>query len=299
MTVLNYINMLQSYEEYSFSLEEIMLAVINPTSENNDNDNYATEFHKRKLSQVKKEIARLVTKNQIVNLRKGFYLIIPPRYSQQGGRLPVQLYVEKLFNKYLRRDYYLGYFTAAKFYGASHQQIQMDYVVSTSPTILNIRNSVNLNFYSVSRNKWPKKNIINKKSDAGYFKISSPILTAVDLIHYQLKLGGLNRIVTILEELAEEIDLKDLQDLLTWYPYKSTLQRLGYFLEVQFNLKNEIIDYLYSYLTKTIKISPIKLNNTVNYLNQDKMTMMMMIKKNKNRWKVKVNIKIESDLYKN
>ncbi len=294
MKITNYINKLQSYEEYSFSLEEIMLAIINPANENNDN--YTTELYKRKLSQVKKEIARLVTKKQIVNLRKGFYLIIPPRYSQQGGRLPIQLYIEKLFSKYLKRDYYLGYFTAAKFFGASHQQIQMDYVVSTPPTILNIRNSIDLNFYSVSKKKWPKKNIINRKSDAGYFKISSPVLTAVDLIHYQSKLGGLNRIVTTLEELAEEIDLKDLQELLTWYPCKSTLQRLGYFLEVQFNFKNEVVDFLYSYLTKTIKISSVKLNNTADSLNQDKMKTMMMIKKNKNKWKVKVNIKIESDL---
>jgi len=296
MTVINYINKLQSYEEYSFSIEEIMLAIINPSSENNDNDNYTTEFQKRKQSQVKKEIARLVTKKQIVNLRKGYYLIIPPRYSHQGGRLPIELYVEKLFKKYLTRDYYLGYFTAAKFFGASHQQIQNDYVVSKLPTILNIKKTINLNFYSISKKNWPKKNIINKKSDAGYYKISSPILTAVDLIHYQSKMGGLNRVVTTLEELTEEIVLKDLQDLLTWYPHKNTLQRLGYFLEVQFNLQNEIIDYLYSYLTKTIKISPVKLNSTNNLINQNSNDILMMIKNNKNRWKVKVNIRIESDL---
>ncbi len=110
MTVKNYINKLQSYEEYSFSIEEIMLTIVNLSSDNNSN---TSEFYKRKLSQVKKELTRLVTKKQIVNLRKGYYLIIPPRYSQQGGRLPIQLYVEKLFNKYLKRDYYLGYFTAA------------------------------------------------------------------------------------------------------------------------------------------------------------------------------------------
>ncbi|MCD4696723.1 MAG: type IV toxin-antitoxin system AbiEi family antitoxin [Bacteroidales bacterium] len=42
------------------------------------------------------------------------------------------------------------------------------------------------------------------------FKISSPALTAVDLIHYQTKLGGLNRMLAILEELSEEINENDL-----------------------------------------------------------------------------------------
>ena len=58
--------------------------------------------------------------------------------------------------------------------------------------------------YLFTSAKWPTKIYWSKKSDAGNFKISSPALTAVDLIHHQTKLGGINRMLAVLEELAEE-----------------------------------------------------------------------------------------------
>lgn len=210
MRAKEYINHLLSVESYSFSLEEI--------SQHTSSEKSALKF----------ELARLVEKKEIVNLRKGYYLIIPPRYSKQGS-LPIQLYIDK-FSKSLNRNYYLGFFTAAKFHGASHQQTHREYVMIEKPKLRNIqRNGIDIRFFTSTQ--WPAKNIGEKKSDAGYFKLSSPALTAVDLIHHQTKLGGINRLLAILEELSEEITNPDINDLLTWYPYKSTLQRLGFILD--------------------------------------------------------------------
>jgi predicted metalloprotease len=61
LTVSEYIKQLQSFEEYSFSIEEVI--------ENASKDSIA----------VKREISRLTEKKEILNLRKGFYLIIPPQ----------------------------------------------------------------------------------------------------------------------------------------------------------------------------------------------------------------------------
>jgi predicted transcriptional regulator of viral defense system len=205
-----YIKHLLSIENYSFSLEEI------------------TQHTDGKGTSLKFELTRLVEKKEIVNLRKGFYLIIPPRYSKQG-QIPIQLYIEKLF-KHLNRNYYLGFYSAAKFHGASHQQTQRDYLMTEKPKLNDIKkNTFDIRFFTIS--KWSNKNLLDRKSDAGIFKISSPALTAVDLIHHQTKLGGLNRILAILEELAEEINQNDIAELLTWYPNKSTLQRFGFLLE--------------------------------------------------------------------
>lgn len=141
----------------------------------------------------------------------------------------MQLYAENLF-KYLNRTYYIGLYSAAKFHGASHQQIQQDYIITTKPTLLDIhKGNIDLRFFTTANR--PEKNILFQKSDAGVFKISDPVLTAVDLIHYQKKLGGLNRIFSVLEELMEGIIYSNLSELLSWYPHKSTLQRLGYFLD--------------------------------------------------------------------
>ncbi|MBU4486050.1 MAG: type IV toxin-antitoxin system AbiEi family antitoxin [Candidatus Delongbacteria bacterium] len=263
MSVSKYIKELQSYEEYAFSLAELIKAV-----------------DKTEIS-LKRELSRLVEKREILNLRKGFYLIIPPRYSNQG-QLPVQLYIEKLFI-FLKRNYYLGFYSAAKFHGAGHQQIQRDYIITSYPSILDIKkNSIDINFCAISN--WPNNNILEKKSDAEYFKISSPVLTFVDLIHHKAKLGGLNRVFTVLQELTEEITQQDLSDLLNWYPYMSTLQRFGYLLEL-LQADKVIIEQLHAHI-RTHNYYPILLDHKAG----------QKAGAVDNKWKVAVNIKLESDL---
>lgn len=263
MDISDYIKQLQSFEEYSFSWDELV-----------------KKCHKTDTA-LKRELSRLVVKKEIVNLRKGFYLIIPPRYSKQE-QLPVQLFADKLF-EYLDSNYYLGFYSAAKFHGAGHQQVQREYVM-TDKAFSNIKkSSIDIHFFTTS--KWPTKNILKKKSDAGIFNISSPALTAVDLIHHQTKLGGINRMLAILEELSEEINVQDIEDLLSWYPHKSTLQRLGFLLEDELQVESNLYE-------------PIK-----ECLKESKFYPVLLSPKSKerpgaihNNWKVDVNIKLESDL---
>jgi len=230
---------------------------------------------------LKFELHRLSEKGEVINLRKGFYIIITPRYSS-ARKLPIQLYCQKLF-QYLDRNYYIGLFSAAKFHGASHQQVQRDYVITEQPKFNNIsKNSIDIRFFTTSN--WYDKNIQQKKSDAGFFKISSPALTIVDLIHHQTKLGGINRMLATIEELTEELTKTDLADLLSWYPNKSTLQRLGFLLE-QIGSEGEIQEMIYSAL-KAKNFFPVLLSPKSN---EKPGTV-------DNKWKVDVNVKLESDL---
>ena len=262
-TVSNYIKQLLSYEEYSFSLNELI-----------------ENINKTEIS-IKSELSRLIAKKEIVNLRKGFYLIITPRYSS-AQKLPVQLYSEKLF-KYLDRNYYVALFSAAKFHGASHQQVQRDYIITERPKYNDIlKNTIDIRFFTTSN--WTYNNIQLKKSDAGIYKVSSPALTIVDLIYHQTKLGGINRMFAVIEELTEELKESDLVELLNWYPYKSTLQRFGFLLE-ELGINEEFQELIFMNL-KVINFFPVllspKSNEKPGAVN--------------NRWKVVVNIKLESDL---
>lgn len=263
LSVIEYIKHIQSLEEYSFSLEEAI--------ENSSKDTIA----------VKREISRLIEKEEIQNLRKGFYLIIPPRYSK-FGKLPIQLYVEKLFN-YLSRKYYLGLYSAAKIHGASHQQIQGDYLITETPKLIDIKKkSFDIQFFTATQ--WPQNNIEIKKADAGLYKVSSPALTITDLVHYQNKIGGLNRVLTPFEELTEELCEKDIQRLTSWYNHKSTLQRVGFLLEdVIGNLS--FSDIIYERLRQK-DYFPVLLNPNKS----------QKPGKARNRWKIDVNVNIESDL---
>jgi len=263
MTVADYVKELLSYEEYSFSIDELIQHV-NKTE-----------------SSIKSELSRLIRKKEIINLRKGFYLIITPRYTA-FQKLPLPLYCEKLF-KYLGRNYYVGLLSAAKIHGAGHQQVQRDYLITEQPKFNDIvKNNIDIRFFTSGN--WPEKNILIKESDAGPYNISDPALTIADLIHYQSKLGGINRLLATIRELTDELDLTYLVELLSWYPNKSTLQRFGFLLE-NFNVLEEMQELIYGRLISS-KIYPVLLSPQ-----SDKKPGAV-----DNRWKLDVNVKLENDL---
>ncbi len=263
MTVAEYTKHLLSIEEYSFSLDEVL-------------DN--TSKH---ITAVRRELSRLIEKKEIVNLRRGFYLIIPPRYSKIG-KLPLALYVHKLF-AYLNRDYYIGLYSAAKIHGASHQQIHGDYIIIETPKLNTVRKkNLLLQFHTTVH--WPRNNIVKKRSDAGAYKVASPELTFIDLIHYQSKLGGINRMMASLEELTEAFSEHDLEALLAWYEHKSTLQRAGFLLEEILG-SNRYSDLIFDRLKREpfypTLLSPENDNKPGS---------------TDNRWKIDLNLVLESDL---
>jgi predicted transcriptional regulator of viral defense system len=174
-------------------------------------------------------------------------------------------------------------YSAAKIHGASHQQTQRDYLIIETPK-LNAIKKKNFDIQFHTTGNWPKNNIEYKKADAGIYKVASPALTFIDLIHYHRKLGGLNRALTSLEELTEEITVQDIQSVLEWYDNKSSLQRTGFLLEELLG-SNPFSDIIFQKLKEQslhpILLSPNK-NEKPGSVN--------------NRWKVDVNIMLVSDI---
>lgn len=167
MNIQEFVERLLAKEVYCFSIEECVSILQKPKGT------------------VKFDIARLVTKGELVTLRQGFYLILPPRY-RAFGKLPISLYIDKLFS-YLGKKYYVSFYSAAKIYGASHQQIQKDYIMTERPAPRNIdKNNIMLQF--VSTGHWPPNNIVTRKYDAGLYNVSSASLTFFDIVRYQGKL---------------------------------------------------------------------------------------------------------------
>ena len=87
-----------------------------------------------------------------------------------------------------------------------------------------------------------------------------------------------------LEELGEEIKPNDINDLLTWYPHKSTLQRLGFLLE-ELGINDQCATHIYEYLCRE-GYYPVLLSSK----NGQKPG------STGNRWKIDVNLKLETDL---
>ena len=86
-SISNYIFKVQSQGRYSLTLEEL--------KQNINSSNKA----------ILQNLHRLKSNNQIAQIRKGFYVIVPPQYSNQGI-LPSVLFLDDMM-KYLNREYYL------------------------------------------------------------------------------------------------------------------------------------------------------------------------------------------------
>ncbi len=223
---------------------------------------------------IQQTIFRAKMNKKIAQIRQGFYVIIPPEYSN-SEILPVYLYIDDLM-QFIKRDYYLGLFSAASLHGAGHQQAMNTQLIIESPSLRNIKND-KLEIAFFTKNKWTKNDIIEKKTDAGYINVSSPELTALDLIYYHKRIGGINRTLSIIEELAEEINPQKLYETTQRFKNNTTIQRLGFLFDEIFNEKN-----LANSLYKSIK------NKTTNKallssLSQDK-------GKINKKWNIVINI---------
>lgn len=186
--------------------------------------------------------------------------------------------------KELDRPYYMALLNAAAYHGASHQQPQEFFVVTRFPVLRPLRKKgLKLNYISVK--DIPENLLDIKKTEAGYLTISNPALTATDLIQYAKRVGGINRVATVLAELTESIQPNAFNAYLLQHAQVSALQRLGYLLERVLD-NQPLADALYNALehhnTRLFRI-PLKSSAPLKGFLADE------------RWKVIVNTIIEVD----
>ncbi len=178
---------------------------------------------------LNQSLYRLKAKKRIAQIRKGFYAIISPEYSKQG-MVPTSFFIDDMM-KSLNRKYYVGLLSAAALHGAAHQQPMEYFVVTEKPALRRINNKkVKINFYV--KKEWNENDIQQIKTEAGNINVSSPELTALDLLYY-LNSTGLNRTYTILKELVSVIKVSNLSKTAKQYPQTVAIQRLGYLLDCE------------------------------------------------------------------
>lgn len=196
---------------------------------------------------------RLKRKNRLAQVRKEFYVIIPPQYSSRG-MIPATLFAADMM-EFLKREYYVGLFSAAALHGAGHQQPMAFQIITTKPPLRNIKTrKLNVSFFT--KTDWSLDQITDKKTQTGYLKISSPELTAFDLVQYHKRIGGLNRIIPILIDLAEIMKVSLLSKTAKTQK-ESNVQRLGYLLEKSGS--KTLTNSLFRLLGNTPKKTPLSL----------------------------------------
>ena len=171
---------------------------------------------------------RLQRREALLNLRQGFYVIVPPQYASWGAPPPAW-YLDALMRRE-GRAYYVGLLKAAELHGATHQAV-MEFQVVTAKRLPRIRAGRSLIvFYFRKDMEVVSGGIEDRKTDTGTMKISSAALTALDLLRYPQASGGIDNIATILSDLRQEIDPEQLAAL-SAVVERPVVQRLGYLLD--------------------------------------------------------------------
>jgi len=231
---------------------------------------------------VSNSLSRLARKQRVKMIRKGFGIILG-----FGGIEPDPSYFLDAMMNHLGVSYYVGLLTAAKHWGAGHQA-SMTYQVMVNKSVFKLSfEKMKIDFIA-KLGTFPKDGIKKVASLGGYIQISTPELTAIDLVRFTKKAGHLSNIATVLSELIEKVDLKAFPIILSdVYTPTVTLQRLGFLLDEILNLKKEAVvvaGVLKERRFTSTYLSSAKKNNKA----------MSNFDFNK-KWKLYINTKIEAD----
>lgn len=223
-------------------------------------------------------LRRLRLNKLVVSPARGFYLILPPEY-QILGCLPADMFISDLM-KYLNLPYYVGFLSAAQYYGAAHQKPQRFQVVTfkNRPPIHCGR--IYIEFIANKKVAMIPTKKFNTYS--GTIEVATPEVISADIITTPQHAAGINNVATILMELAERIDIKSILKLTAINPELFWLQRLGYLLE--FLEFKTIADEIFKILSGK-KLHWVRLVSNAPY---------NPILRN-NKWKIIVNTNVEPD----
>ncbi|HQS84885.1 MAG: hypothetical protein B7Y25_08315 [Alphaproteobacteria bacterium 16-39-46] len=229
---------------------------------------------------IKVSANRLIVHKKLFMPKRGFYVIIPVT-DQVHGFIDPFYYIDNLM-RFLNSNYYVGLLSAAQRYGAAHQQPQALQIISEKQIYPIIKPGAHIRFYK--KLHFPEaKYIQSLKTDIGYVNISTPELTAYDLIRYPHASGQIHNIATVLIELEELIKVSHFKKFLQDANDHSSIQRLGYlfeFLRIE-RLSKVCKDWIISHESRPVPLVP---NNAY-----DPSHLVYP-------WKIYVNEEVETDL---
>ncbi len=177
---------------------------------------------------LKRAAERLQAKRRLAMPRRGFYTIVPIEYRQSGS-LPASSFIDQLM-RFHGVSYYVGLLSAAEIHGAAHQRPQEFQVVA----------SKQLRPIAVGRNRirfFLKRDLDGSaaqlvKNSSGQMRVSTPETTALDLVRFEGRAGGLSHVATVLAELGEKINPAKLVVAAEQVGELAPVQRLGFLLDL-------------------------------------------------------------------
>lgn len=221
---------------------------------------------------------RLTAKGRLVSPRRGFFVIVPVEYRDAGAPPPAW-YIHDLM-AFHGMPYYVALLSAASLHGAGHQQPQEFQVITSQPLRIVQAGRARIRFFKKSGVEQTR--VVEMKTETGSMRVSSPEATAFDLVAYYRSVGHLNNVATVLADLIEKIDPKELARAAKSGVELPHVQRLGYLLE-QVGGKSAT-GLLHDWFSKqTVRSVPLQAGKDAAGAKENR------------RWKVLINVQAEVD----
>ena len=157
-------------------------------------DDLITAFPEMSAGAIARALTREVANGRIVSPVRGFYVVVPEEYRLRGT-VHQSFYIDNLM-RHLGRTYYVSLLSAAEIHGAAHQA-PMTYYVIIEPPAMRAKKTDRYETHFVCKSHIPTAFVEQRQTRTGYINVSCPELTAVDLISYQDRVGGITRASTI------------------------------------------------------------------------------------------------------
>lgn len=156
----------------------------------------------RSLSATRAALQRLANRGLIAQPCRGFHVIVPPDYRELAC-LPAAQFVPQLF-AHLGEPYYAALLTAAELHGAAHQRPQRFQVMCPTRRRAIQCGAVGVEF--ILRKDLDRTATIQVNTPRGSLRVASREATALELIGYADRCGGLDHVTAVLEELGPDCD---------------------------------------------------------------------------------------------
>lgn len=245
-------------------------------------DDVAASFPGLAPNAIDSSLSRFRAKGFVAAVHRGCYCVIPAHYAL-AGELPPQFYVDSLM-QWIGKPYNLALQSAAALWGAGHQKVMKVQVMTELPQP-NTSAKKNPSIDWLYRKSVPMDFVVRRNGENGQISYSSPELTAVDLVRYADRAGGLSFVATVLSELRESTDFQGAGTGVFRTADVTDIQRLGY-------IYDEILGDARQAETINTEMKLIGTRIRPALLSPSSTAAVKAISK---RWHVKVNCEIEGD----
>lgn len=181
---------------------------------------------------LRQALHRQQTRGRIVRLSRGsgHWLIVPLQHAVSGAP-PLETWLDRYLSKTLQTPYYVGLLSAAETYGASPYAVMVTQVM-----VPKSRRSMTVGRHELvfhTRANIQRMPARWHETAEGRFRVSTPELTALELVQREAQVGGIARVQEVLRSLCDSCSAEGLQEALEAAREVPAAQRLGALLSVQ------------------------------------------------------------------